>query len=60
MIEYEEDMEQMTMECDLCSFASTFDGTWSDCIAEAKKEGWRVVKVGGEWRHYCEDCKHKI
>lgn len=58
MTEYEKDLELMTMECDGCSFASSFEGDWKDCIAEAKEEGWRIVKVGEEWRHYCEDCKY--
>ena len=25
-------------------------------IAEMKKSGWRIAKIGNEWTHYCSLC----
>jgi hypothetical protein len=27
-------------------------------IQHAKDEGWRIFKVGREWKHTCLSCRH--
>lgn len=57
MIDYQEKFETMTIECEKCSFITDYEGTWKDCVAEAKEDGWRFRKVDEEWQHLCPNCK---
>lgn len=58
MISYDNEFEEMIMDCDACSASQTFEGDWQACINEAKFEGWFIVSAGGnDWKHYCPDCK---
>lgn len=29
---------------------------WTDVWEDAKAEGWRARKIGGEWQHHCPEC----
>ena len=34
---------------------------FKEAIAEAKKEGWVVKNIDGEWRHFCSsECLQKL
>jgi hypothetical protein len=59
---YDEDLGTMTMTCDECGDEDVFDGSWQDCIEEAKAQGWKITsytrygKRSKEWIHACPDC----
>lgn len=55
MIEYNNDLEEMCIDCDNCGNYINLDGPWQDCIDQAKDEGWRIVKNGDVWEHFCPD-----
>ena len=49
----------VVFECDECGevlegVTSDFNSAW----ARAKREGWRVRKIGNEWVHNCPRCQH--
>lgn len=48
---------ELTVECDDCG-ETQHGGTtdWQQFIQDIKNDGWRIVKDGKEWLHYCEDC----
>lgn len=59
MIDYDNDSEQMTLECDrrTCYVQEEFEGDWNSCIAQAKKRGWKISKDDhNEWYHKCPVC----
>ena len=56
MVEYDNDFDQMELTCDGCGDSESFDGSWQECIDEAKENGWRIFKSGGDWHHYCSLC----
>ena len=45
-------------ECDAdgCAAQHEGEGEFTEVWADAKSEGWRCRKVGGEWEHYCPKC----
>jgi Fe2+ or Zn2+ uptake regulation protein len=45
------------MCCDSCGETLEGDqGEFDEFIAQAKRAGWRIRKIGGEWAHDCPDC----
>ncbi len=59
--EYINKAEQMTLSCDICTNQDEYDGTFQDCINQAKRDGWRFKKHLGEWFHFCSDgCLSKL
>jgi Fe2+ or Zn2+ uptake regulation protein len=47
----------IVFECDECgevfeSATSDFNSAWN----QAKRDGWRVRKIGTEWVHECPNC----
>jgi hypothetical protein len=47
----------IVFECDECgetfeSATSDFNSPWN----QAKRDGWRVRKIGKEWYHSCPNC----
>lgn len=58
MIDYDNTFETMVIDCENCNISGEFDGSWQDCIDEAKLEGWRFRKNGSDWEHYCSECKN--
>ena len=47
----------LVFECDTCgevleSATSDFNSAWN----QAKRDGWRVKKIGTEWVHECPKC----
>lgn len=49
---------QVIVDCDSCSaqFAGEIDEEFAEVLAGAKREGWKVAKVAGEWLHGCPKC----
>jgi len=50
----------LVFECDECgetfeSATSDFNSAWN----QAKRDGWRVRKIGTEWVHTCSGCSRK-
>jgi Fe2+ or Zn2+ uptake regulation protein len=46
--------------CDECEDSLEFtDTTWNNMLADVKAAGWKIKKVGEEWKHWCGDCKTK-
>lgn len=59
--EYINKSEHMTLDCDICPNQDEFDGTFQDCIDQARRDGWRFKKHLGEWFHFCsDDCLKKL
>jgi hypothetical protein len=53
--------EHMTLNCDICINEDEFDGTFQDCIDQAKRDGWSFKKHEGEWYHFCSaKCRSKL
>lgn len=56
-----EDENEFTVNCDKCSNCDTYEAEiWVDLLQQMKEDGWKTVRVDGEWEHYCEDCKNNI
>lgn len=57
MIEYDNDDETMTMTCDArgCIEDVELEGSFQDCVDQAKQLGWKIKNVDGEWLHFCPD-----
>lgn len=58
---YDRNDGTMIYECDNdgCNEQSTFYGSFSEAVVEAKQEGWRAYKVDEDWHHECPLCVHK-
>ena len=35
----------------------TGESEFADALRKARREGWGVTKVAGEWMHYCFKCE---
>jgi hypothetical protein len=67
MIEYDRDgfgSGTMDIFCDgwdeeSCNEVATYYGSWSDCIAQSKDDGWVSFRdeTTDEWVHQCPSCK---
>ena len=56
MIEYDNNLEEMTMHCDgaSCGRSQTFEGSFRSCIEDSKTYGWRQQPGdGSDWYHFC-------
>ena len=45
---------RIVIACDACG--RTFEGDsdkWIDVWPQARREGWRVRKIGKDWRQFC-------
>ena len=62
MIEYDNRLEMMTVDCDNedCDGWDEFDGSWHECIDAMKNAGWKIKKSGEEWIHLCSMCKNEV
>ncbi|MFA5999348.1 MAG: hypothetical protein WC783_00005 [Candidatus Paceibacterota bacterium] len=57
MIEYNNRKEEGTITCDTCGECAYFEGSFQDCIDEAKSDGWRIyMDECNEWMHECPVC----
>ena len=56
MIDFDNIINRMEMECDECGSNIHFDGNWHECINQAKEDNWFIKNEDGEWRHICSDC----
>lgn len=59
-VEYNEDIEELTITCDDCEEQEQFHGSsFQQCINEAKANGWVLHKdERGQWLHFCNKaCK---
>lgn len=48
------------IECDACGeIIEKFDmESWNNLIQTLRNEGWRMLRQGKEWCHYCPDCTY--
>lgn len=45
------------ISCDVCGEVfETLTGEWEEAWPMAKRDGWKVEKIGKDWLHSCEDC----
>lgn len=45
-------------ECDGCTETlETHTGDFIAALNMAKREGWRTVKAGDDWNHFCPRCQ---
>ncbi len=53
------DGRERAIECDECpATTDPFDkDDFNQMVETAKKDGWSIKLVGGEWSHRCPDCK---
>jgi len=59
MIEKDKDDDIFEVSCDYCGGAhESIDATpgWQAMIDKIKQRGWRIRKVGDEFRHMCPGC----
>ena len=51
-----------TFACDHVGCDEVYDGfgTFAEVWAAAKAEGWKTIKEGRSWSHYCPDHKEQI
>ena len=63
MIDTDRTFGTTTIYCDTkgCNFEQEFEGfdgevDFYGAIDEAKKSGWKIRKIDGEWHHYCPSC----
>jgi Fe2+ or Zn2+ uptake regulation protein len=50
------------IECDVCGKIQYLDfdhDEFQKAVDSAKSLGWKIRKVGDEWKHICPDCKEK-
>ena len=49
---------KVLIECDSCDevFEGHQDGPFEEVWPEARREGWKVRKIAGEWLHGCPKC----
>lgn len=49
---------RVIVDCDSCSeqFSGEIDEEFGDVLSAAKREGWHVAKIAGEWLHGCPKC----
>lgn len=53
---YHDDYGSMWFECDHCGSTGEFEGSWQECMNEAKEAGWIVRPPdNGAYLHFC--CK---
>jgi hypothetical protein len=52
------DVMMMEVQCDICAeLSDSFDlDDFNRMIATVKELGWRIIKVKGEWVHFCPTC----
>jgi len=43
--------------CDDCNDTQEVEGDFQDCLHFLKTEGWKTVKAGNDWTHFCPECK---
>jgi hypothetical protein len=61
MINYIKEAQTMELTCDICPASVEYDGTWQECIEQAKIDGWKFVKKSDDWYHGCSvECGDKI
>lgn len=54
-----EDWGDMIIECDRCGEYANFEGSFIECIAQAKEEGWIVFLADDDtWTHICSSECH--
>ena len=57
MFDYTNDLESGEMICDYCDTTREYDGSFTECIEEAKEDGWIIKKKKDEWFNFCDvDC----
>lgn len=66
MIDTDKCFSTTTIYCDSegCDYDEMFDGFdghvfVKEAIREAKENGWTMIKVDGEWEHYCPMCSEE-
>lgn len=49
------------VHCDSCIAYENFDtaGDFIQAIKDAKDSGWKIVKDGAVWKHFCFDCSER-
>jgi hypothetical protein len=56
MSEYE---DCFVFACNGCGLTAEFErggpGTFMACVGEIKSRGWRIVRAGDDWEHFCSD-----
>ena len=61
MINYIKETQTMELACDICPESEEYDGTWTQCIDQARSDGWKFVHKMNDWFHGCSDeCGDKI
>lgn len=49
------------VECDDCGqVLDTQTSNFEAARNLMKREGWRAVKSGSDWQHFCEQCSHHV
>ncbi len=50
------DGDLVTFRCDECGESEVEGFSFEEALEEMKASGWRIEKVGSDWRHTCPDC----
>ncbi len=60
-IDYIRRTESMEIECDNCGILIDFAGSFPECIEQAQKAGWIILKDGFNFVHFCDkECEYEF
>lgn len=55
-IERQYRLTNLVCDCGVRQRGSYRPDQFEEMIADARRDGWRIRKVAGEWEHDCPDC----
>lgn len=56
MIEKEAGQMQIVCECGTAQTRTYLADEFDVMVSDARREGFVIAKVAGEWQHTCQDC----
>ncbi len=57
-VDYNKEDEILEIECDHCGNIDTFNGSFPECIEQAKDHEWIIIRDGFNYIHFCDsDCR---
>ena len=61
MLEYNTTFASAMIFCDDCGHSESFDGSFSEIVKQARKDGWSICKNScGTWEHLCDTCDYTV
>jgi len=58
-VDYIRRTETLSIECDHCGSIDTFEGSFPECVEQAKDHAWIIFKDGFNFVHFCDsECRN--